>query len=560
MQSQTDFILRSEPDTTITFANEALCRALGCSVEQVIGQKWIDFADPRDLDKVLQQISELSPNNPSFIVENRDRRADGQTGWTQWIDQGKFNDHGELIEIQSVGRDITALKTIETQLRESEARFQKIAEVTPSLIYIYDHIEQRNLYSNRSVAEVLGYSPEPVQAMGSNLFATICHPDDLPQLYEVLQKIQDLADDEVIELRYRVIDAQGHWHWLMTRGIVFLRTSEGRVWQTLGNSQDITQWIESENRLTLLARQIPGVIYQFRMRPDGSFHFPYASEGIKDIYGVNHERVQEDATPVLEILHPDDLEGVYQSILDSATNLTPWHYEYRVCLGNGHIIWVVGDSMPEREADGGTIWHGYIKDITERKRSEIALKEAQLQLQQANLELEKLANLDGLTHIANRRSFDLRLQQEWQRLHREQAPLSLLFFDVDYFKNYNDLYGHPQGDQCLIAIAQVAESVAGRSSDLVARIGGEEFAVILPNTDLHGAMAIAEKIRTTVQALGLVHKDSPIAEWVTISLGVSSQIPSSDNSPAIFMAEADKALYRAKQQGRNRVVSFLEIG
>jgi PAS domain S-box-containing protein len=225
--------------------------------------------------------------------------------------------------------------------------------------------------------------------MESDLFATIGHPDDLAMIYEASQKICTVDDDQVIETEYRVKDAQGEWHWLASRDLVFSRTEDGRVWQTLGTSQDITERVESENRLTQLARHIPGMIYQFRMRTDGTFHFPYASEGIRWIYGVTSEQVREDATPIIAVLHPDDLERVNLSVLESATNLSPWNCEYRVRFGDGRIIWVVGHATPRRKADDSTIWHGYISDISDRKQAEFLLISAKERAEEAELKLQK---------------------------------------------------------------------------------------------------------------------------------------------------------------------------
>jgi diguanylate cyclase (GGDEF)-like protein/PAS domain S-box-containing protein len=419
----------------------------------------------------------------------------------------------------------------------------------------------------------LGYSYPEIQAMGADLFATICHPDDLPKLYGTVQKIRNLETDEIVEIEYRVRDAQGKWHWLASRDLVFSRTEDGRVWQTLGTSQDITDRVESENRLIQLARNIPGVIYQFRMRTDGTSHFPYASDGIRDIYGVTPLEVREDASAVFAVLHPDDLEQISQSIQDSAANLSPWHCEYRVRFADGRIIWLLGHATPQREADGSTIWHGYIKDISDRKQAEFLLisekeraEEAELKLQKTQINLErinqkllKLIDTDTLTKIANRRCFNIRVRQEWKRLYREQKSLSLILFDVDYFKNYNDCYGHPQGDRCLIKIAQTAKQAVGRSADLVARIGGEEFAVILPNTNLEGAKVAAEKIRLAIQSLAIPHQDSKIDDKVTISLGIMSLMPTTGQSPTTLINQADQALLEAKRRGKNQSVIFCEI-
>jgi two-component system sensor histidine kinase ChiS len=173
-------------------------------------------------------------------------------------------------------------------------------------------------------------------------------------------------------------------------------------------------------------------------------------------------------------------------------------------------------------------------------------------LQLANQELQRLATIDELTQVANRRYFDQQLQQEWQRLKREQHPLSLILFDVDYFKRYNDCYGHQAGDMCLMQVAQTAQAMVNRPADLVARYGGEEFAVVLPKTDQHGAITIAECIRQAVRALAIPHTQSAVAEIVTISLGVATVIPTSANFHTTLIALADQALYAAKQQGRDR--------
>jgi len=175
------------------------------------------------------------------------------------------------------------------------------------------------------------------------------------------------------------------------------------------------------------------------------------------------------------------------------------------------------------------------------------------QLEKANQELQRLASVDGLTQIFNRRSFDEYLQSEWKRLGREQAPLSLILCDIDFFKVYNDTYGHPAGDECLRQVAKIIRQAAKRPADLVARYGGEEFAVILPNTEVEGALHLAEVIRLSVKALSIVHTGSQVSEYVTLSLGVACVIPSSESSPEELINDADKALYKAKVAGRDRV-------
>lgn len=185
--------------------------------------------------------------------------------------------------------------------------------------------------------------------------------------------------------------------------------------------------------------------------------------------------------------------------------------------------------------------------MIQRKRAEAALR-------QAYQELERLAHLDGLTQVANRRRFDEYLSQEWKRLARERQPLSLVLFDVDYFKHYNDCYGHQLGDDCLKQIARAVSLALKRPADLLARYGGEEFAVILPNTDADGAIAVAHAIQQDVRQLQIPHARSNISDHVTLSLGVSSMIPTLNITSDDLVAAADEALYAAKSQGRDRIV------
>lgn len=194
----------------------------------------------------------------------------------------------------------------------------------------------------------------------------------------------------------------------------------------------------------------------------------------------------------------------------------------------------------------------------------VTIQQAQLyeRLQTVNEELHRLATLDSLTQLANRYWFNMYLSQEWQRLLIEEAQgfrfkgnsncLSLIMCDVDYFKLYNDNYGHLAGDFCLQEVAKAIRETVNRPADLVARYGGEEFAVILPNTSAETAFDIAERIRTKVKGLQIAHCKSPIAQYVTLSLGVSSIVPHRESSPEELIATADRALYRAKEQGRDR--------
>lgn len=194
-----------------------------------------------------------------------------------------------------------------------------------------------------------------------------------------------------------------------------------------------------------------------------------------------------------------------------------------------------------------------LQEQNERLKQEINSRIiAETLLQEANTKLERLVNLDGLTQLANRRCFDEYLEQEWQRLARERQPLSLIMCDIDFFKNYNDTYGHIAGDDCLRKVSHLIKQSVRRPADLAARYGGEEFVLVLPNTDIEGSMLVAEAIRNKLLDLKLPHDDSAVSEFVTLSMGVTALIPKIDSLPSILLTSADYALYRAKELGRNQ--------
>jgi diguanylate cyclase (GGDEF)-like protein len=180
-----------------------------------------------------------------------------------------------------------------------------------------------------------------------------------------------------------------------------------------------------------------------------------------------------------------------------------------------------------------------------------------LELKRYHDVLANLSSIDGLTGIANRRRFDERMDAEWRRARRGGSPISLAIADIDFFKQYNDLYGHPAGDSCLRRVAGTMAGALRRPADLAARYGGEEFALLLPETEGAGALHLVEHLREAVQALGILHERSGVAGSVTISIGLATLFPSADEDPAAVIDMADKLLYHAKKAGRNRVASMI---
>jgi diguanylate cyclase (GGDEF)-like protein/PAS domain S-box-containing protein len=250
----------------------------------------------------------------------------------------------------------------------------------------------------------------------------------------------------------------------------------------------------------------------------------------------------------IDRIHPEDRERTVNFCVSQSIDGVDHEADYRALTADGEFVWIRDVVHVIRNNGTTTELIGFMFDISERKKMEE-------ELLSLNRKLEALTLQDGLTGVANRRLFDQNLKAEWFRALRDRKPLSLVVIDIDYFKQYNDRYGHLQGDECLVNVAQALNKIPLRSSDLFARFGGEEFVLLLPQADLASAIEIAEKCRTTILDLAIPHEASGSNGVVTISLGVASAIPTSDSDPSSLMAEADRMLYRAKELGRNRVAS-----
>ncbi len=214
--------------------------------------------------------------------------------------------------------------------------------------------------------------------------------------------------------------------------------------------------------------------------------------------------------------------------------------------GTPSYMWALCFAKISYTASGRTNgFNGYAVDIRDTVKAEQNFKKA-------NEKLTALSVMDGLTQIPNRRKFDECLENEWNRHIREKKPLSLILCDIDFFKNFNDTYGHQAGDDCLKKVAAAIDKSVCRSSDVVTRYGGEEFSAILPNTGIQGAELIAERIRTAIQSLHIEHKTSSVSKCVSVSLGIGTCIPEQGSSSDIIITMSDKALYRSKANGRNQ--------
>jgi diguanylate cyclase (GGDEF)-like protein/PAS domain S-box-containing protein len=248
-------------------------------------------------------------------------------------------------------------------------------------------------------------------------------------------------------------------------------------------------------------------------------------------------------------IHPDDRERVVSFCVGQSQAGIDHEADYRALTRDGGYVWIRDVVHVVRDADQAVeALVGFMFDISERKRNEEQLLGLQA-------ELHDLSFKDGLTGLGNRRRFDTLMELEWIEARRNRQPLSLVMIDIDHFKQYNDRYGHLQGDASLKQVGALLDSAATRARDFLARFGGEEFALVLPETDADAARKLAERCREVVADARIPHEGLAIGARLTVSAGVGTVIPGHGEEPLPFIETVDRRLYRAKQQGRDRVVA-----
>lgn len=307
----------------------------------------------------------------------------------------------------------------------------------------------------------------------------------------------------------------------------------------------------SERGLAAMMANVQGVFFRRRRSKGGEVSFPLLAGRVDELLGTAATANAASTRDPFLGLEPEDRQALLAAFDASLHDGAPVALDLRLAPASGmrQKRWLHVAASLTREDDGAVHWDGFVNDITARKSAEIALAEARTVL-------EAMAGTDPLTGLANRRLFDERLGEEWQRAMRSGAALSLVLLDVDHFKAYNDTQGHPAGDECLRRLASLIVTGVRRPTDLAARLGGEEFALLLPGTREAEALAFAEQLRAMIEGQSDLHAAGGV---VTISAGIATARPGTDlpgtADTADLLTRADAALYRAKAAGRNCVRS-----
>ena len=397
------------------------------------------------------------------------------------------------------------------------------------------------------------YSRPANEINSTAAWSALVHPDDREHLRAAVERA--LASGTGFQERFRVAGKNGEILWIFGHARVF-RDSDNSV-RLVGVNMDVTDWVHalaaSEERFSATFEQAAVGIAHVGV--DGSWL--NVNRRCLEIVGYPKDELLK--LTFADITHPDDLAtdwGLVRELLSGAR--TTYSMEKRYFTKDGRLVWVNLTVSLVRTQDGSPDYFiSVIEDITARKQLEAERDELIEALEERvrarTAELEKLSLTDALTGIANRRCLDERLEVEWDRAVRTRQPLSVLLVDVDHFKGLNDGLGHGAADRALIAVSSTLKQIPRRSSDLVARYGGDEFVIVLPDTGPDGAAVIAKEVHQSLRALGLKNPGSPISSKLTVSQGVATAWPASKGTSSSLLLAADRALYRAKQSGRDRI-------
>jgi diguanylate cyclase (GGDEF)-like protein/PAS domain S-box-containing protein len=428
--------------------------------------------------------------------------------------------------------DAHSYQLLQKRLESMEYDFRHVMDLTPAITYKMDLDAKGAVnFITSSVERLLGFTSSAIIGT-DNWWLNHIHPEDLPLYQERIAQYDPAQPNATIESEYRFKAQNGQYVWLADRARV---VSANHKPYLIGSVINITDLVYLSKRLDTLAEVSPGVIFQFERRPDGIVSFPYASKQLETMFGVAPSDAAHDATPVFAAIHPDDVEQVDLAVLHAEQHLTPWECEFRVGRGDD-IRWVYGHSIPVKKHDGHYVWAGLLIDISEKKQLEIKLK--------------KESTTDPLTGVFNRRYFMQHLSDEIRKVSVDHRSLSVLAIDFDHFKKVNDKYGHDAGDQVLKAVTIKLEQQI-RKTDILARMGGEEFSVMLPNTHYSEAKIIAEKLRAAVANDAITHESDSIPITITIGVAATDNGYTDESS---LLRRADRALYFGKESGRNKVV------
>lgn len=440
--------------------------------------------------------------------------------------------------------DITERKKAEDALKHSERHFKHLIKSSPAVIYSTRASgDYGATFISENVKQLLGYEPHDF-IDDPYFWMNHIHPEDKEW---VTSELSILFEQDYYKHEYRFLNKMGNYIWMLDEMRLY-RDSNGEPEEIIGYWIDISDRKKLEESMRLQSKIAQNIAEGINLVKADDETFAYVNEKYEQMFGYDPGEMLGKHASIVNAADTRTPEMVSEMVAQSLKDNSYWSGELLNIRKDGSVFWTHSVVSAFEHSEYGHVYLTAQRDISQQKNIEF-------KLQKLNKELELSSHQDGLTGIANRRMFDLMLSKEWARGLREHKPLALIMFDLDFFKQYNDYYGHVNGDKCLKDIAQKLSREAKRSMDLCARYGGEEFVILLPNTTKNQAVRLAEECREKIIELGIPHESSTISDIVTISAGVSSILPTTAVSFSSLIEDADTALYQAKSNGRNRVES-----
>ena len=412
-------------------------------------------------------------------------------------------------------------------------------------LWDWDLREDRFVHNDLMLAQ-LGYAQNDIGKSGSD-WRGLAHPSDLGRLLATIEA-HFRGETSFYECEFRIRHKRGHWVWLLSRGKIVERDDFGVAMRMAGTHMDLTRRKQIEQQMERSAEMLRRT---GELAHIGGWELDLATNRVdwtEQVFLI-HE-LEPGTMPSLDnaidFYAPEAQPLIRDAIAAGLADGTPWDLELPFITAKGNDRWVRAQGVAVIEDGKPVRLLGAFQDITEKKTID-------LELHRLNDELTRLSTTDALTEIGNRRLFDQTLKAEWARAARRGEPIGLLMIDIDHFKEYNDHYGHPAGDVVLRQVARMIGDAVRRGGELVARYGGEEFAVLLPGNSLDDARRAAERCARIVADAKIEHRASTTSAWLTMSIGVASQIATAAQDGSSLVDTSDAALYRAKRCGRGRI-------
>jgi diguanylate cyclase (GGDEF)-like protein/PAS domain S-box-containing protein len=522
--------------------NPSFCRMLGYEEEELLTKTFQVLTFPADLEMDLEYVKQMiNKEIETYHVEKRYVHKQGHLIWTLLSVSLVYNEDGSPKYFISQILDITAIKQAQNQIMELTDRTNDILDSITDAFFTVDN-HWNFVYVNQEAEQFFHKSLEGL--MGKTVWEVF--PILLGTVFERNFKhaLVNKVKKKFVEFMPSKVHAPGRWFEI---NIYPTRDGLSTYFQDV-TERKLTEekLVKSEQWFRLLADYSTDMIS--RHSPEGLYL--YVSPVCFNLLGYQPDELIGKAA--YDFFHPDDVAIIRYSHFEVTSEPDIQTVSYRIRKKDGTYAWF--ETTSRSIFDTKEIITEIIsvsRDITKRKTSEI-------QMNEANELLLKLSMTDGLTGIANRRAFDEALEREWKANARLGQPFTLLLCDLDFFKAFNDTYGHQAGDVCLQRVANALKAELNRPNDFVARYGGEEFAILLPNTNETAALQVSDRIRAQIQSLQIPHLTSELSEVdvVTLSIGLVTRIPTSLLSVHDLVDHADKALYQAKSNGRNCVAMY----